>query len=251
MLSLDQRVTRVVANCTVVDWSILDEAEKAETSKTNYADYIRQAFGNGYRLSDANWRKLRSGTFHNPWHHRTEIDGSKVLMFDAKDDPNVPYDRTRQFAELTVAALKSIKKGGHISTDYVVRKYWAQIKRFFDSAAIPVRQQAFSSFLLPLHTNRKGETHAKASAHNSYCVFLLCPPFLRKSSPPKIPSAPSTSAAMNEQRESYFVPPKKCPRRITASSPSILYALMDRSSDISPMPSIFSAPRLPERKILT
>jgi len=139
LVSLDRRVTRVVSNCPVVDWSILDEAEKAETSNANYADYIREAFGNAYRLSDANWRKLRSGTFYNPWHHRNEIDGSKVLMFHAKDDPNVPYERTRQFAELTGAALKSIKKGGHISTDYVVRKFWAQIKTFFDSAGVPVR----------------------------------------------------------------------------------------------------------------
>jgi pimeloyl-ACP methyl ester carboxylesterase len=134
LLSLDPRVKRVVANCPVVDWSILDKAEKAETSKSNYADYIRQAFGNGYRLSDANWGKLRGGTFYNPWHHRNEIDGSKVLMFHAKDDPNVPYERTRQFAELTDAALKSINKGGHISTDYVVRRYWVQIKKFFESA---------------------------------------------------------------------------------------------------------------------
>ncbi len=132
--SLDRRVTRVVANCPVVDWSILDEAEKAETSKENYADYIRHAFGNGYRLSDANWGKLRGGTFYNPWHHRNEIDGSKVLMFHVKDDPNVPYQRTREFAKLTGAGGKSIKRGGHISTDYVVRKYWVQIKKFFESA---------------------------------------------------------------------------------------------------------------------
>jgi pimeloyl-ACP methyl ester carboxylesterase len=137
--SLDRRVTRVVANCPVVDWGILDKAEKAETSKQNYTEYIRGAFGNAYRLSDVNWKKLRSGTFYNPWHRRKEIDGSKVMMFHAKDDPNVPYERTRQFAELTDAALKSINTGGHISTDYVVRKYWAQIKRFFDSAGIPVR----------------------------------------------------------------------------------------------------------------
>jgi pimeloyl-ACP methyl ester carboxylesterase len=134
LLSLGPRVKRVVANCPVVDWSILDEAEKAETSKTNYADYIRQAFGNGYRLSEVDWRKLRSGAFYNPWHHRKEIDGSNVLMFHAKDDPNVPYERSRLFAELTGATLKSLSRGGHISTDYVVRRYWAQIKKFFDSA---------------------------------------------------------------------------------------------------------------------
>jgi pimeloyl-ACP methyl ester carboxylesterase len=134
LLSLDPRAKRVVANCPVVDWNILDKAEKAETSKANYADYIRQAFGYAYRLSDANWRRLRSGTFYNPWHHRNEIDGSKVLMFHAKDDPNVPYERTRLFAELTGATLKSLKRGGHISTDYVVRRYWRQIEQFFESA---------------------------------------------------------------------------------------------------------------------
>jgi len=135
LLSLDPRVKRVVANCPVVDWGVLYKAEKAETSKSNYADYIRQAFGNGYRLSDANWNKLRSGSFYNPWYSRQEIDGSKVLMFHAKDDPNVPYKRSRLFAEVTGATLKSLSRGGHISTDYVVRRYWAQIKKFFDSAS--------------------------------------------------------------------------------------------------------------------
>src|SRR4029077_21288327 len=95
LLSLDPRVRRVVANCPVVDWSILDQAEKAESSKENYAGYIREAFGNGYRISDVNWKKLRSGTFYSPWHHRKESKGSKVLMFHAKGDPNVPYERTR------------------------------------------------------------------------------------------------------------------------------------------------------------
>lgn len=133
LLSLDARVKRVVANCPVVDWGILDEAEKAETSKQNYAEYIRQAFGNAYRLSDANWRKLRSGTFYNPWNHRNEIDGSKVLMFHAKDDPNVPYTRTKNFAEITGAKLKTLRRGGHISTDYIVRKYWRDIEKSFKS----------------------------------------------------------------------------------------------------------------------
>ena len=134
LVSLDPRVQRVIANCPVVDWSILGDAEKAETSKANYAEYIREAFGNAYRLSDANWNKLRSGTFYNPWHHRKEIEGSKVLMFHAKDDPNVPYERTREFSKITGARLKSLSRGGHISTDYVVRRYWVQIKKFFESA---------------------------------------------------------------------------------------------------------------------
>jgi len=70
LLSLDRRVNRVVANCSVVDWSILGTAEKAETANANYAEYIREAFGNAYRLSDANWNKLRRGNFYSPWHVR-------------------------------------------------------------------------------------------------------------------------------------------------------------------------------------
>jgi dipeptidyl aminopeptidase/acylaminoacyl peptidase len=105
LASLDPRVRRVVANCPVVDWNILDRSEKVETRKENYAEYIREAFGNGYRLSDANWDKLRNGTFYNPWHHRTEITASKVMIFHAKDDPHVPHEGSRQFADLTGVTL--------------------------------------------------------------------------------------------------------------------------------------------------
>jgi pimeloyl-ACP methyl ester carboxylesterase len=134
LASLHPRVNRVIASCPVVDWKILDRSEKAETSKGNYADYIREAFGNGYRLSDANWEKLRGGTFYNPWYHRNEVTPSKILVFHAKDDLHVPYEGSERFAELTGATLKSLQRGGHVSTDYIVRRYWTQIKKFFDSA---------------------------------------------------------------------------------------------------------------------
>src|SRR5579864_3838092 len=65
LCSLDDRVNKVIANCPVVDWGILPRSERAETSNPNYAAYIREAFGDAYRLSDQNWKKLRSGTFYN------------------------------------------------------------------------------------------------------------------------------------------------------------------------------------------
>lgn len=134
LLSLDPRVKRVIANCPVVNWKILGRSEKMETCKENYAAYIREAFGKGYRITDANWEKLRGGTFYNPWHHRNQVTASKILIFHTKDDPYVPYEGSRRFAELTGVTLKSLRRGGHISTDYVTRKYWLRIKKFFDSA---------------------------------------------------------------------------------------------------------------------
>ena len=133
LCSLDSRVNKVVANCPVTDWAILDRSEKLETSEENYAAYIREAFGNAYRLSDANWDKLRSGEFYNPWARRAQIDARKVMIFHAMDDPYVPYEGTVRFAEETGALLKTVRRGGHLRTEDVVRKYWEGIRKFFAS----------------------------------------------------------------------------------------------------------------------
>jgi esterase/lipase len=133
LCSLDRRVKKVIANCPVVDWSILRESEKSETSNPSYAAYIREAFGGGYRLSDSNWKKLYSGRFYNPARHADEIDAPKVMMFHAKDDPHVPYQSVEKFARQTGANLNLFRRGGHLSTDMIVRKYWPRIHKFFQS----------------------------------------------------------------------------------------------------------------------
>lgn len=132
LCSLDVRVKKVIANCPVVDWSILAHSERAETSNPSYVAYIGEAFGRAYRLSERNWKKLRSGTFYNPSHHAAEITPGKVLIFHAKDDPYVPYSSVKRFAERTGVALKSFARGGHIGTEYIVRRYWRQIESFFE-----------------------------------------------------------------------------------------------------------------------
>jgi pimeloyl-ACP methyl ester carboxylesterase len=133
LCSLDPRVTRVIASCPVVDWSILKGSEKAETSNPSYAAYIREAFGNGYRLTDRNWQKLYTGTFFSPAHLADRIDPSKILMFQAKDDPYVPWQTVQKFAQKAGARLKLLQKGGHLRTEIVVRKYWPQIGAFLRS----------------------------------------------------------------------------------------------------------------------
>ena len=133
LCSLDSRVKRVIANCPVVDWSILRRSEKAETSNSSYAAYIKEAFGNGYRLSEKNWQKLHSGKFYNPAQFVTEITPSKVMMFHAKDDPYVPWRSVERFARRSRAKLKLLARGGHLRTEFVIEKYWPQIRKFFEA----------------------------------------------------------------------------------------------------------------------
>ena len=131
--SLDPRVNKVIANCPVADWSILPREQKKETSNPSYAAYIRAAFGNGYRLSDKNWKKLSGGKFYNPMFHAGEITASKVMMFHAQDDPYVPYRSVVKFARTTGVQLKLLRRGGHLSTDLIVRKHWKEIREFLES----------------------------------------------------------------------------------------------------------------------
>ncbi len=130
--SLDSRVKKVIANCPVVDWSILKEEEKTETNKP-YATYLHQAFGHAYRMKARNWNKLYDGKFFNPSHHTGEIDASKILMYHAKDDPHVPSWSVEKFAKTTGVKLKLLKRGGHLKTEFVVKKYWREIEKFFSS----------------------------------------------------------------------------------------------------------------------
>ncbi|HEX3586526.1 MAG TPA: hypothetical protein VH024_11055, partial [Candidatus Angelobacter sp.] len=131
LASLDERVKKVIANCPVVDWKILAAEERLETSNPSYAAYIREAFGHGYRLSEGNWRKLHGGRFYNPSYHAKEIDPGKVMMFHAKDDPYVPYKSVKNFADRTGVKLNLFERGGHLSTEMIVRKHWKRIKKFF------------------------------------------------------------------------------------------------------------------------
>ncbi len=132
LCSLDPRVKRVVANCPVVDWSILRSALRAETTNRSYVAYLRDAFGQGYRLSEKNWNKLYSGTFFNPIHHAKEIDGSKIMMFQTKDDPSIPWRSVQSFAKKAGVKLKLFARGGHGRTEFLVQKYWPEIKAFFE-----------------------------------------------------------------------------------------------------------------------
>lgn len=138
--TLDRRVTAAVANCPVVDWGILGSEQRKETSNPSYAAYIREAFGEAYRLSARNWNKLRSGNFFNPVARLAEFDGSKLQLFHAQDDPYVPWRGVERFAREAGCRLRLLETGGHLRTEWVVRRYWRSIAAFFASTGRSTRR---------------------------------------------------------------------------------------------------------------
>ncbi len=112
LASRDQRVNKAIALSPVIDWGHLGRAEPID----EVLKYTREAFGEAYRINNSNWEKLKSGSFYSPAYHAKEIDGSKLLIFQAKDDESIPWKPTVKFCRSTGTKLELWKKGGHLSS---------------------------------------------------------------------------------------------------------------------------------------
>lgn len=133
--TLDPRITRAVAVCPVVDWKAAAASEGAETSNPDYADFLKDAFGEAYRFPKRNWKKLSSGRFYSPVFEADKVSGDKLLLFHAKDDPVIPFRDVQNFAEKTGARLVLSARGGHLSSTRTVQAHWEKIRKFFESTS--------------------------------------------------------------------------------------------------------------------
>ncbi|MEY4731362.1 MAG: hypothetical protein RL681_308 [Candidatus Parcubacteria bacterium] len=134
LASRDERVTKAVALSAVVDWR--DQAQRAHSLEWSRR-FTREAFGEAYRFSDKDWRKLNNGTFYNPIAiaHMNEIDGKKLLIIHAKDDDVVRFGPVAKFAKMTGATLISLKRGGHGSSSWFTKpRIYKKIAKFLKSS---------------------------------------------------------------------------------------------------------------------
>lgn len=128
LASKDTRVKKVVVLSPVTDWRVENRLESVEW----IGRYTQIAYGNGYRLKQENWNKLKSGRFYNPTTQRALVKAEKVLIFHAEDDQVVYFSTTKTFCQKTKAKLVPLKTGGHLSISNLMEPFfWGKIKSFF------------------------------------------------------------------------------------------------------------------------
>lgn len=128
LASRDPRVTKVITVAGVVDWLAKSKAEPISV----FWRMMRDGFGEAYRGSRADQKKIGKGSFYNPASHADTIEGRKVFMIHAKDDDVVLVRPVVRFAKQIGAKLLLLPRGGHISSALIAQRpsLYKRIKDF-------------------------------------------------------------------------------------------------------------------------
>jgi len=127
LASRDERVHKAICISPVVDWI---EENKSDPLDQLYS-FMKEAYGEAYRLHKGHWNKLLRGHFYNPVKHIEELDGRKIFILHAKDDKIVRFRPVAKFAKNTGAHLLALNRGGHLSSSMLIEKrYYHKVKAF-------------------------------------------------------------------------------------------------------------------------
>lgn len=129
LASRDPRVKRAATISGVVDWRVQEHtAEPLDVMN----EFIPKAFGMAYRGEQEIYRKLLVGDFYNPAHEKESIDGKKLLMIHAADDPIVHAPPSEEFAKEVGAQFVLLRNGGHMGAGSAAENHiYKYIEKFF------------------------------------------------------------------------------------------------------------------------
>lgn len=129
LASRDERVDKVIAISPVVDWTAPSKEEPLDFLYR----FIKEGFGQAYRIDKRTWNKLESGKFYNPVNHIDEFNSDKIFIIHADDDNVVLSKYVKQFAGKLGCRFKLYKRGGHLGSSIVMKEpYYTHIRRFLN-----------------------------------------------------------------------------------------------------------------------
>jgi pimeloyl-ACP methyl ester carboxylesterase len=127
LASRNKKVEKAVVLSPVIDWACQGKTEDLD----DLEKFVRTGYGQAFRYSRADWRKLKTGDFYNPMPLARKIDGRKILIIQAKDDRTVDYRPVRKFSQLSGSKLILLSRGGHLSISLMTKpKLYRYLREF-------------------------------------------------------------------------------------------------------------------------
>lgn len=127
LASRDQRVSKAIALSPVVSWDPKTHGPRETMAEFRHS--MIHDFGSVYRGAKTNLRKLRD-PFYAPLSHTNTIDGSKLLIIQAKNDDSVRWRPVQRFAKQTKSNILLMSRGGHLSSRIIMKPaIWKKVKK--------------------------------------------------------------------------------------------------------------------------
>lgn len=107
-------IKKIVVLSPIVDFKIHNK-DGNEQDLARLKNFIRQAFGQGYRFGDENWNKMAVGEIFNPKQKLDEKEAETISIIYDKSDKEIDYKKIENYASQN--NIKTIKwdNVGHIS----------------------------------------------------------------------------------------------------------------------------------------
>lgn len=123
-------VTASVAMSPVVDWLAKSKTEPLPKLRR----FVREAFGNAFRIDPKGWNRLGRNGFYQPVDSVERIAPKKTLIIHCKDDDIITPAVVKKFAAKIGIRYIEYGSGGHISLRDLPRsrRYWRGVKNFID-----------------------------------------------------------------------------------------------------------------------
>lgn len=108
-LSNCSKINKIIALSPIVDFNNANNQ-----NLPRLGNFIKNAFGQGYRFTASNWKKVISGNLLNPIVIKPK-DRKKITIFYDKKDKEIDYKQILAFATKYKLKLKMLSGPGHIS----------------------------------------------------------------------------------------------------------------------------------------
>jgi len=111
----NKEISKIVALSPIVDFAKHNN-EGAEEDLTRLGQFIKRAFGYGYRFKDEQWQKMLKGQIFNPPQSISQQNADRILIGYGQLDIQVDYKKIVQYAkDNNINEIIAESNEGHLS----------------------------------------------------------------------------------------------------------------------------------------